>query len=148
MKEAWKSKLKSCRQYGGNMKKGKNMVERSFYFEKEEKMCLGKRRNGLSMEMAFVITKWQELPPAEKKRGAFIKGGRHSARSNNRTHNTKKPIQQPSETPNTIHNLKTQTYLQVCTPSWIFSPPNSSPTVHCHIYLSLVLCASVQELFK
>ena len=36
----------------------------------------------------------------------------------------------------------------MCTPSWIFSPPNRSPTVHCHIYLSPVLCALVQELFK
>jgi hypothetical protein len=57
MKGAWKSKPKSGRQYGRNMKRSKSMVERSFCHEKEEKMCLGKSRNGLSMEMVFVLTK-------------------------------------------------------------------------------------------
>ena len=60
----------------------------------------------------------------------------------------KKHIQQPSETPNTIHNLKPHAHLQVCTPYWIFSPPNLSPAIHCHIYLSPILCALVYELFK
>ena len=36
----------------------------------------------------------------------------------------------------------------MCTPSWIFSPPNLSPAVHCHICLSPTLCALVQESFK
>ena len=36
----------------------------------------------------------------------------------------------------------------MCTPSWIFSPQNPSAAVHCHIYLSPILCALVHELFK
>ena len=106
MKGAWKSKPKSCRWYGGNMKRSKSMAERSFCLEKEEKMCLGNRRNGLSMEMTLILTKWQELPPAEKM--AIIKGGRHSAGSNNRTHNTKSlysNLPKHQTPPNTIHNL-------------------------------------------
>ena len=55
--------------------------------------------------------------PSSGKKWAIIKGGRHSAGREKRTHNTKKPIQQPSETPNTILNLKPQIHLQVCTPS-------------------------------
>jgi hypothetical protein len=57
MKGVWKSKPKSCRRYGGNMKRSKSMAERSFCLEKEEKMCFGKSRNGLSMEMTLVLTK-------------------------------------------------------------------------------------------
>jgi hypothetical protein len=57
IKEAWKSKPKSCGQYGGNMKMSKSMVKRSFCLEKEENMCLGKSKNCLSMEMALVLTK-------------------------------------------------------------------------------------------
>jgi hypothetical protein len=38
------------------MKRSKSMAERSFCFEKEEKMCLRNNRNGLSMEMALVLT--------------------------------------------------------------------------------------------
>jgi hypothetical protein len=54
--------------------------------------------------------------PSSEENGHY-KRGRHFAGSNNGTHNTKKPIQQPFETPNAIHNLKPQTHLQVCTPS-------------------------------
>jgi hypothetical protein len=57
MKRVWKSKPKSCRHYGGNMKRSKSIVERNFCHEKEEKMFLGKRGNGLSMEMVHVLTK-------------------------------------------------------------------------------------------
>jgi hypothetical protein len=57
MKGAWKNKPKSCRRYGENMKRSKSMAERSFCLEKEEKICLRKSRNDLSMEMTLVLTK-------------------------------------------------------------------------------------------
>jgi hypothetical protein len=63
--------------------------------------------------------------PSSGKNGAIIKGGRHSAGSNNRTHNIRKSLYSNLlETPNTILNLKSTSSFQVCTPSWIFSPPN------------------------
>ena len=84
--------------------------------------------------------------PSSGKNGNYKRGkALHKKKKNKTTHNTKKPIQQPSETPNTIHNLKPQTHLQVCTPFWIFSPPKPSPAVHYHICLSLVPCASMQH---
>jgi hypothetical protein len=57
MKGAWKSKPKSGRQYSRNMKRSKSMVKRNCCHEKEEKMCLEKSKNGLPMEMVFVLTK-------------------------------------------------------------------------------------------
>ena len=122
MKRAWKSKLKSCWQYSGNMKRSKSIAEKSFYLKKEEKMCLGNSGNGPLIEMVLVLTKWQELPPVEKR--AIIKGG---------TQNTRRHIQHPFKTSKVdiIHNLKPQNHLQACTLAWMNSPPNPSLAVLC-----------------
>ncbi len=64
--------------------------------------------------------------PSSGKKGAIIKGGRHSAGREKRTHNIRKPIQQPFETPNTILNLKQQIHSGVHTLLDFLSPKSVS----------------------